>query len=80
MTSLGTFANGIIFHKQGFDSGPIRNGVDLLHSFDGPVKFRGRIKRDIGEGKVSFHFLKCHRFSRKRNDARKMGKCKEIIK
>ena len=56
----GAFADGIGPQEQFFDSGPINDGIDLLHSFDGPVFLHGRNERDVGEGKVRLHFLEAH--------------------
>jgi hypothetical protein len=67
LVPFGAFADGIVSKEQVFDSGPIHNGVDLFHSFDGSVPFQGREQRDIGEGEVGFHFLECHRSSREMN-------------
>jgi len=67
LVSLSAFADGIVSQEQVFDSGPIHNGIDLFHSFDGPVTFQGRKQGDIGEGEVGFHFLECHKPSRKMN-------------
>jgi len=67
LVAFGAFADGIASQKQGFDSGPIHNGIDLLHSFDGPVTFQRRKQRDVGEGEVGFHFLEAHRSSRVMN-------------
>ena len=67
LVSFGAFTDRIVSQEQIFDSGPIHNGVDLFHSFDGPVAFQRRKKRDIGEGEVGFHFLECHRSSRRVN-------------
>jgi hypothetical protein len=64
LVSFSAFTNGIVSHQQVPDSGPIHDGVDLLHSFDGPVTFQRGKKRDIGEGVVVFHFLECHKSSR----------------
>jgi hypothetical protein len=61
------FADGITSQKQIFDAGPIHDGVDLFHSFDGPVLFHGIKKRDIGKGEIGFHFLEAHRSSRVMN-------------
>ena len=65
--ALGTFADGIVFHEQIIDTGPIHDCVDLLHSFDGPVLFDGRKKREIGKGEIGFHFLEAHSSSREMN-------------
>jgi len=62
--ALGTFADGIVFHEQIIDSGPIHDGVDLLHSLDGSVLFDRREKREICKGKIGFHFLEAHSSSR----------------
>ena len=56
----GAFSDGIVFHDQIVDSGPIHDGVDLLHPGDGPVLFDGRRKREISKGKVRIHFLEAH--------------------
>ena len=65
LVSFGAFADGIVSQEECFDLGPIDNGVDLLHSFDGPVAFQRREQRDIGEREVGFHFLEAHSSSRK---------------
>jgi len=67
LVPLGAFSDGIVSKEQGFDSGPIDNGIDLLHSFDGPVTFQRRKQRDVGEGEVGFHFLEAHSSSRRMN-------------
>jgi len=59
----GAFTDGIVFHEQIVDSGPVDDGVDLFHSGDGPVLFNGRRKREISKGKVRVHFLEAHRSS-----------------
>jgi hypothetical protein len=58
--TLGAPADGIVFHEQIIDAGPIHDGVDLLHSFYGPVLFDGRKKREICKGEIGFHFLEAH--------------------
>ena len=58
--AIGTLADGIVFHEHIIDSGPIHDGVDLLHSFDGPVLFDGSKKREICKGEIGFHFLEAH--------------------
>ena len=63
----GAFADGIGSCKQGFDSGPVDDGIDLLHSFDGPVLFHVRKKRNIGKGEVGLHFLEAHKSSKGKN-------------
>jgi len=60
----GAFADGIGSHEQFFDSGPIDDGINLLHSFDGPVFLHGRHKRDVGEGEIGLHFLEAHSSSK----------------
>lgn len=67
LVPLGAFTDGIVSKEQGFDSGPIDNGIDLLHSFDGSVTFQRRKQGDVGEGEVGFHFLEAHRSSREMN-------------
>jgi hypothetical protein len=49
------------YHNQ------IHDGVNLFHSFDGPVLLNGRKERDIGKGEISFHFLESHRASKGMN-------------
>ena len=63
LVAFTAFADGIASQEQGFDSGPIHYGIDLLHSFDGPIAFQRRKQGDIGEGEVGFHFLEAHRLS-----------------
>ena len=65
--ALGTPADGIVFHEQIIDSGPIHDGVDLLHSLDGSVLFDRREKREICKGKIGFHFFEAHSSSRVMN-------------
>ena len=65
--ALGTSADGIVFHEQGFDLGPIHDGVNLLHSLDGPVLLDGRKKREICKGEIGFHFFEAHSSSRMMN-------------
>jgi len=65
LVAFGAFTDGIVSHKRVPDSGPIHNGIDLLHPFDGPVTFQRGKERDIGEGVVGFHFLEAHRSARK---------------
>jgi hypothetical protein len=67
LVAFRTFADGIISHDEVFNTGPIDDGVDLLHSFDGPVMFQRGKQRDIGEREVGFHFLEAHRSSRMMN-------------
>ena len=59
--ALGAFPNGIASHEQVFDSGPIHDGVDLLHSFDGLVLLHGRKEGEISEGEIGFHVLEAHK-------------------
>ncbi len=61
LVALRTFAVGIISHDEVFNPEPIDDGVDLLHSLDGPVMFQRGKQRDIGEGEIGFHFLEPHR-------------------
>ena len=58
--ALGTSADGIVFHEQIINSGPIHDSVDLLHSLYGPVLFDGSKKREICKGEIGFHFLEAH--------------------
>jgi hypothetical protein len=67
LVSFGAFADGIGSHEEVFDSGPIYDGVDLFHSFDGPVLFHGRKEGEIGEGEIGLHFLEAHKSSRVMN-------------
>jgi len=55
--ALGTFSDGIVCHEQIINAGLIHDGVDLFHSFDGPVLFDRREKREICKGEIGFHFL-----------------------
>jgi len=61
--ALCALPNGIASHEQVFDSGPIHDGVDLLHSFDGPVLLHGRKEGEIREGEIGLHFLEAHKSS-----------------
>ena len=61
--ALGTFADGIVLHEQIIDAGLILNGLDLLHSFDGPVLFDRREEGKIGKGEIGFHLLEAHNSS-----------------
>ena len=65
--SLGTFSDGIVCHEQIINAGPIHDGVDLFHSFDCPVLFDRREKREICKGEIGFHFLEAHSSSRVMN-------------
>jgi len=65
--SPGAFTDGIGSREHVFDSGPIHNGIDLFHSFNGPVFLKGRKQGDIGEGEIGLHFLEAHRSSRGMN-------------
>jgi len=56
--AIGTLADGIVFHEHIIDSGPIHDGVDLLHSFDGPVLFDGRKRERSVKVRLVFIFLK----------------------
>lgn len=58
------FSDGIVFHDQLIDSGPIHDVVDLLHSFNSPVFFNGREEGEISKGEIGFHFLEAHGSSR----------------
>src|SRR5450756_1500611 len=64
VASFKALADRVVSQKQAFDSGPVHSGVDLLHSFDGPVLFHGVKKGDIGEGEVSFHLFEAHNSSK----------------
>ena len=58
------FTDGVISHKDTINAGPIDNGIDLLHSYDGAVTFDGVEKCDVGKGEVGFHFFEAHSSSR----------------
>jgi len=58
--ALGAPADGIVFHEQIINSGPIHDGVDLFHSLDGTVLFDGSKKREICKCEIGFHFLEAH--------------------
>ncbi|MCX5823807.1 MAG: hypothetical protein NTY86_09955 [Deltaproteobacteria bacterium] len=80
LVAFGAFADGIVSQEEGFDSGPIHNGIDLLHSFDGPVAFQRRKQGDIGEGEVCFHFLEAHRSSKMVEFEGNMAEKREYVK
>jgi len=61
--ALGAFTDRITSHEQVFDSGPIHDGVDFFHSFDGPVLLHGRKEGEISEGEIGLHFLEAHKSS-----------------
>jgi len=65
IVALKAFTDGIISHKEAFNSGPVDSGVDLLHSFDSPVLFHGSKERYISEGEVGFHIFEAHSSSKK---------------
>jgi len=67
LVAIGTLADGIVFHEQIINAEPIHDGVDLFHSFDGPVLFDGRKKREICKGEIGFYFLEAHSSSRVMN-------------
>jgi hypothetical protein len=67
IVAFKAFTDGVVSHKQVFYSGPINNGVDLFHSFDGPVLFHGIKKGYIGKGEVGFHVFEAHSSSRRFN-------------
>ena len=46
--------------EERFDSGPIHDGIDLIHSFDSSVLFYGREEGDVSEGEAALHFLEAH--------------------
>src|SRR5659263_17585 len=57
-------ADRVVSQKQAFNSGPVDNGVDLFHSFDGPVIFHGIKKGYIGKGEIGFHVFEAHSSSK----------------
>jgi hypothetical protein len=65
IVSFKAFTDGIASQKQAFDSGPVDSGVDLPHSFDGPVLFHGSKERYIGKGEISFHIFEAHNSSKR---------------
>ena len=65
--SLCAFTDRIGSQEEFFDSGPIHDGIDLLHSFDSAVLFDRREKRDVSEGEVGLHFFEAHSSSREMN-------------
>jgi hypothetical protein len=67
VVSFKAFTDGIVFHKQAFNSGPIDGGVDLFHSFNGPVLFHRVKKGYIGKGEVGFHIFEAHSSSKRFN-------------
>jgi hypothetical protein len=64
VVSFEALANRVVSQKQAFDSGPVDNGVDLFHSFDGPVLFHRVKKGYIGKGEIGFHVFEAHSSSR----------------
>ena len=58
--SFEAFTDGIIFHEQAFNSGPVDGSVNLFHSFDGTILFHGSKERYIGESEVGIHLFKSH--------------------
>jgi len=58
--SFGAFPDGIVFHEEVFDSGPINDRVELFHSFDGSVFFERREEGDVRESEVGLHLFETH--------------------
>ena len=65
IVSLKAFTDGIVFHEQAFNPGPVDGGVEMRHSFDGPVLFHRVEKGDIGKSKVGFHVFEAHSSSKR---------------
>jgi len=55
-----TFSDGIISHKDSINSGPIYDGIDLLHPVDGAIMLKGVEKGDIGKREVGIGFFEAH--------------------
>jgi len=64
IVSFEALADRVVSQKQAFDSGPVDNGVDLFHSFDGPVLFHRVKKGYIGKGEIGFHVFEAHSSSK----------------
>jgi len=60
VVAFKAFTDGIVSHKQAFNSRPVDNSIDLFHSFDSPIFFHGVKKGNIGKGEVGFHFFEAH--------------------
>jgi len=65
IVSLKALADRVVSQKQAFNSGPVYGGVEMFHSFDGPVLFHRVKKGDIGEGEVGFHVFEAHSSSKR---------------
>ena len=65
--TLKAFPDGIISQKNTFDSGPVNDTIDFIHSLDGPVLFHGVKNGDIGEGEIGFHVFEAHGSSKQFN-------------
>src|SRR5664280_480277 len=65
IVAFKAFTDRVVSHKQVFYSGPINNGVDLFHSFDGPILFHRVKKGYIGKGEVGFHIFEAHSSSKR---------------
>jgi hypothetical protein len=64
VVSFKALADWVVSQKQAFYSGPVDGGVDMFHSFNGPVLFHRVKKGYIGEGEVSFHLFEAHNSSK----------------
>ena len=59
IVAFRALADGIISEHQAFNSSPVDDTVDLLHSYDGPVPIHRFEEGDVGEGEAG-HFLEAH--------------------
>ena len=76
----GAFTDGIVFHEQIVDSGPVDDGVDLFHSGDGPVLFDGRQRERSAKVKFASIFLKPIDPPARHFDAGTMAQNRSILK
>lgn len=64
IVTFRTLADGIVSEQQAFNSGPVDDTVDFLHSFDFAVTIHRIEEGDVGKGKRGFCLLKAHSSSK----------------
>ena len=58
LVAFGAFADGIVSQEQRFDSGPIHDGIDLLHFFIDRLRSREENSELLAKEKLVSIFLK----------------------
>ena len=65
IVAFEALTDGVVSHKQAFNSGPVDSGVDLFHSFDSAILFHRVKKGYISKGEVGFHIFEAHSSSKR---------------